>query len=429
MATTYYAISIKDSSRANVKLQLFAGQRDSLSELIAIDKAVSDKNPSNIEYRSAFPVGSIFKLEGTVSFVLKHYSFTGTITYLGECYHYLRETSLLFGKKNPPTSPTEYKFDSYMASEMDAFLKFAESLVLPDGSPSYFDDSAPKTDLQRALKKHPCPSIEDDGFYVNKDLWDTLVFSYKTQQNLMLTGPTGVGKTEVLQMLVSKMGKIPTIIDMGTMQDPLSGLVGVHRLDIDENGQQVSNFDLAELPRVIATKNSVVVFDEISRAPSMANNILFPLLDSRGELQLNLASSKMDRVIKKHPTLRFFATANLGNEYTGASQLDRALIDRFMIAEVAYMPAVVEAKLLTKLTSISQSDAELITKTAGTIRELAAKGELSSGVSTRLTKLAANMVTFGMSITQALKAAFTPYYEGSEYEGERCTIYTIIKSK
>jgi MoxR-like ATPase len=432
MEQTYFAISVADPTRpTNRKLQFFRGQKDIFVNEIDINKTVSDKSPKNIEFRNARPIGTIFILKGSITFVLKHYQFEGTIEVCGTCSFDLTRTNLLNGEEIPPFEWESYTYSSDDTPNMMEFMKFLENHLTVFGESEYKkgDLELPKTLLSKDLNKHPCPTIEDDGFYVDKELWSTLVYAYKNKQNLMLTGPTGVGKTEVLQMLTSKMGRKPTIIDMGTMQDPLSGLIGVHRLEIDEEGKQVSNFDLADLPIKIAQRNSVIVFDEISRAPAMANNILFPLLDARGELHLNLASSKMERVVKKDPSVRFFATANLGNEYTGASQLDRALIDRFMLAEVSYIPAGIEAKLLTKVSGISLTEAEAVTKVAETIRLLAVKGELSTGVSTRLTKLAANMLKYGMSLSQALKAAFLPYYEGSEFEGERSQIYAIIKSR
>ena len=81
----------------------------------------------------------------------------------------------------------------------------------------------------------------------------------------------------------------------------------------------------------------------------------------------------------------FIATANIGAEYTGTSQMDRALVDRFFMHELEYMDADNEEKVIAKRCGIEASEAKIIVETARTVRNLYSKGELSSTVSTRET--------------------------------------------
>lgn len=53
----------------------------------------------------------------------------------------------------------------------------------------------------------------------------------------MLTGPTGSGKTQVVELICKQLGIPCTIYDMGAMHDPISDLLGVHRLD---DGKSIS---------------------------------------------------------------------------------------------------------------------------------------------------------------------------------------------
>ena len=58
---------------------------------------------------------------------------------------------------------------------------------------------------------------------------------------------------------------------MGSMYDPVSGLLGVHRLQ--KGGE--AGFDYAKFTQDIQ-KPGVILRDELSRAPVTTINILFP---------------------------------------------------------------------------------------------------------------------------------------------------------
>lgn len=122
-----------------------------------------------------------------------------------------------------------------------------------------------------------------------------------------------------------------TIFDMGTMSDPIMSLVGTHAISI-QDGNTHSEFKRSRFSEVIQ-QPGIVLLDEISRASAAANNLLFPCLDFRRELAMEYCFED-STPIKVHPDCVFFATANLGSQYTGTHKLDRALMDRFMILEI-----------------------------------------------------------------------------------------------
>ena len=170
-------------------------------------------------------------------------------------------------------------------------------------------------------------------------------------------------------------------------------------------------------------KPCVILLDELSRAPLSANNILLPCLDSRRELPVDIAGGNGMRNIKVHPDCVFIATANIGAEYTGTTQMDRALVDRFFMQEIEYMDADNEAKVLSKRCGIEVSDAKIIVETARTLRNLFSKGEISSTLSTRETLGAGRMVADGWSVLESMERCFLPFYEGTKTEGERGVVY------
>jgi midasin (ATPase involved in ribosome maturation) len=99
-----------------------------------------------------------------------------------------------------------------------------------------------------------------------------------------------------------------------------------------EDGKTTSTFVKSRFSEMIQ-KPGIILLDELSRASATANNLLFPCLDFRRELPMEYCFEDA-APIKVHPECVFFATANLGGQYTGTHKLDRALMDRFMLVEI-----------------------------------------------------------------------------------------------
>jgi len=149
--------------------------------------------------------------------------------------------------------------------------------------------------------------------------------------NTLLVGPTGQGKTEMVSNMAKVMNVPLTILDMGTMTDPVMGLVGTHVITV-KDGKSYSEFRRSRFSELIQNPG-IILCDEISRSAAMSNNLLFPCLDFRRELSMEYAFDDTEPV-KVHSKCVFFATANIGSQYTGTHKLDRALVDRFMMITV-----------------------------------------------------------------------------------------------
>ncbi len=277
--------------------------------------------------------------------------------------------------------------------------------------------------LEELKSKISVPDIPHDGFYVDPETWYLLVRNLTKNINTMLVGSTGCGKTELVMLACKKLGKECCVYDMGSMYDPISGLLGVHRLN--EEGHSV--FDYAKFTADIQ-KPCVIVLDEFSRAPIMSNNILFPCLDSRRELPVEIAGGRDMRRIKVHPDCVFVSTANVGSEYTGTNMLDRALVNRFFTIELHYMAEADEAAVLCQRTGVAGDAAFTIVMVANKIRNLYAKQELSETVSTRETLMACELVVDGYDIVKAVELVFLPLFEGTNTEGERSVVRKLFAS-
>lgn len=268
------------------------------------------------------------------------------------------------------------------------------------------------------------PSIGSEGFYVDSDVWYLLMRNIQNQVNTMLIGATGGGKTELVLLACKKLGISCSVYDMGSMYDPVAGLLGVHRLQ--KGG--VSVFDYAKFTRDIS-KPGVVLLDELSRAPVTTNNILFPCLDSRRKLPVEIAGGEDLREIEVHPECCFIATANVGVEYTGTMSMDRALVGRFFPIELSYMPPEQENKVLVKRCGISISDATNIVKVANSLRNMYNKQEISSSISTRETLMVGDLVADGWDLVRAMELVLLPLFEGTRSDGERGIVYRVISSR
>lgn len=268
------------------------------------------------------------------------------------------------------------------------------------------------------------PSIGSEGFYVDSDVWYLLMRNIQNQVNTMLIGATGGGKTELVLLACKKLGISCSVYDMGSMYDPVAGLLGVHRLQ--KGG--VSVFDYAKFTRDIS-KPGVVLLDELSRAPVTTNNILFPCLDSRRKLPIEIAGGEDLREIEVHPECCFIATANVGVEYTGTMSMDRALVGRFFPIELSYMPPEQENKVLVKRCGISISDATNIVKVANSLRNMYNKQEISSSISTRETLMVGDLVADGWDLVRAMELVLLPLFEGTRSDGERGIVCRVISSR
>lgn len=280
--------------------------------------------------------------------------------------------------------------------------------------------SAGKRLLAGLRKKYPRPTVENTGFDIDNDLWELLVRNVERNKNTLIIGPTGTGKTEILKHLSATMGLALNIQDMGTVQDAQSALLGVHRLEDSK-----SVFDFAPFTEYIQNPG-IVLADELNRSPREANNLLFPLLDDRRYMPVDIAHSGGLRRIDAHPECRFFATANLGAEYSGTNAIDRALFDRFMPVEVSYPTEDRETRVLMLRTDVEEREARTIVNVATNLRRMYREQEISSAISVRHTLMIAELVSDGFKLTTAMTQVIMPLFEDGETGSERALVKTAM---
>lgn len=233
-------------------------------------------------------------------------------------------------------------------------------------------------------------------FKVQSGLLSILQRNVKKGVNTLLLGSTGVGKTELVSNIAKEMGLPLTIFDMGTMTDPIMSLVGTHVIKY-EDGKTTSKFVRSRFSDVIQ-QPGIILLDELSRASATANNLLFPCLDFRRELPMEYCFENVTP-IKVHPECVFFATANLGGQYTGTHKLDRALMDRFMLVEIdSLKDEQVKETIKIHTPKVSDYIINKIVEVYKQINDAHANFTISFNLSIRHLKMVADMIQDGFTL-------------------------------
>lgn len=406
----YFFRTVKIEGRP--RLRPLPGQKDTMGN--PIDDSLNVQADSIM--RGSYPIGTTF---GSESLELRTHSSTpfysaGAIYPMG-----LNLGAYIVGSHIPPKEMTE-AWDEYKKTKPESPAP-ETNLFMQSGNPT-----TPGSLLAqiRSDKRYAVPSIDKDGFFIEPKDWMLLIRNIIGKVNTMMIGPSGSGKTELVMLACRKLGLSCSVYDMGSMYDPVAGLLGVHRLQ--KGGESI--FDYAKFTQDIQ-KPGVVLLDELSRAPVTTNNILFPCLDSRRMLPVEMAGGDGMRSIAVHPDCVFIATANVGAEYTGTMSMDRALVGRFFPLELDYMPCTEEAKVLSNRCNIKANDAANIVAVAETVRNLYAKQELSCSISTRETLMAGRLVSDGWTALEAMELTFLPLFEGTKTDGERSIVSKIFMTR
>lgn len=276
-------------------------------------------------------------------------------------------------------------------------------------------------DIIHSDPKYALPSVKTDGFAVKEKIWDKILRYIHRCKPIMLTGPTGSGKTELIELVCKRLGKTLSVYNCGAWNDPESQILGKHVL----NDKKESVFKVSAFIEAIQ-KPGVILLDELNRAPMTALNYILPCLDGTRRLVNDATFNPEDAIVPVHPECVFLATANIGTEFTGTNDLDPALESRLARVQIDYPELNDEVRILVKRCGICQPDARNIVLAAQDTRKAYRKGELSKAMTVRQTINAAEAVADGLSVIDALRDEFLDYYEGETTEGEKSIVNAII---
>lgn len=246
--------------------------------------------------------------------------------------------------------------------------------------------------------------IDSSYFYMEEEVAvaANIMFSlfsngdYDGVHTLLLSGPSGYGKTAFCAVLAEKLGMSLVNFDMSLVLET-EEVMG-HRAI--EDGSTL--FKLNEFAQKVQEGNVIIVLDELNRTFAGALNALFPFLDHRR------GNNFQGQQIKVGKRVLFIGTRNVGTGYVGTHQSDEALLRRFEFSvTVGSLPKEEEITLLMKRTGCAKDVANKIAKVAKEIRESDAGVNCPPSttllVAQMATKGVAPRVTFQLNLVNKLE--------------------------
>jgi MoxR-like ATPase len=275
-------------------------------------------------------------------------------------------------------------------------------------------------DLNEFVQKKP------DSIIINDLQWKFICRTVVRGGNIMLTGPTGTGKSQTAIAVAKTLGRELFYINLGATQDPRGSLIGNTHF-----GKETGTFfNESAFVKAIQTENTVILLDELSRAHPEAWNILMTVLDP-GQRYLRLDEAVNAPTVKVAEGVSFIATANIGSEYTAVRVMDRALIDRFTIAEIPHLNPTQETRLIKQIypaidPRVAADLAEIAAQTR--MECLSENGKLSTPISTRSVIEMASLVMDGFELQECAEVCIYPLYSADGgMQSERTYIKQLVQ--
>ena len=295
---------------------------------------------------------------------------------------------------------------SYKLVEIDEFKK--HSATISDEACDSVSESFETHDALKEFIHTKGKELKPNGLFIEELKWKYLLRSAVRGTNILMTGPTGCGKTLAAQSLVKSLKRPDFYFNLGATQDARATLIGNTHFN-KENG---TFFSESAFVKAIKTPNAIILLDELSRAHPEAANILMTVLD-QGQRYLRLDEAEGSPIVKVASGVTFIATANIGGEYTATRVMDRALMDRFVQIEMDLLDKENELALLKfKFPEADEYSLNALAEIADTTRQLIKTdaSKISTIVSTRVNVEAAGLINDGFSLFEAAQIAILPYF-------------------
>lgn len=258
--------------------------------------------------------------------------------------------------------------------------------------------------------------------------WDKHVKGERS--TIALVGPAGTGKTSLVWDLAAEKGVGLFVFDAAGAAS-FADWTGTTALVTGEAGT-ITRFVPSSFIEAIRADGEdgdtprIVLVDEVNRAETGgALNALLPILSAA-----QLYIPETGKVVPISRNVFFAFTLNRGSAYAGTVTLDAALADRMQAwVLLDYLPEADEVALIHERTGVEPERGLPLVKAARQIRDIAARGEVTTGVSTRRVLEAARLLQHGLTAAEAAEHCWANAYadEGGA-EGERGIVLVAIKS-
>jgi len=216
--------------------------------------------------------------------------------------------------------------------------------------------------------------------------------AFRNQMPLLLKGPTGCGKTRFVAHMAAKLGRPLYTV---SCHDDLSAsdLIGRYLLKGGET-------EWVDGPLTRAVREGAICYlDEVVEARKDVTVVLHPLTDDRRILPIE----RTGETITAGPNFMLVASYNPGYQNI-MKTLKPSTRQRFLAIEFDFPAAGREVEIVSSESGLSKERTATLVRLAGKIRAL--KGQdLEEGVSTRLLVYCASLISGGMPVERAIRAA------------------------
>ncbi|MBR9982522.1 MAG: CbbQ/NirQ/NorQ/GpvN family protein [Desulfatitalea sp.] len=234
--------------------------------------------------------------------------------------------------------------------------------------------------------------IEREPFYLPQgEEVDLFQAAYDNKLPVMLVGPTGSGKTRLVEHMAWRLGRpLYTVACHSDLN--ANDLTGRYIIQ----GDQVQWIDG---PLLMAVKNGGISYlDEVVEARKDTTVMIHPLTDHRRYMVVE----KQGRIYQAPDTFMLVMSYN-PNYQSIIKELKPSTRQRFLAITLEWPKPELEVRILHQESGVDADTAEKLVKAAGKIRNLVQQG-LEEGVSTRELVYAATLLKSGVSRRAALSA-------------------------
>lgn len=247
----------------------------------------------------------------------------------------------------------------------------------------------------------------DENYKYNLEQLIPLAVGVSQNDNILMVGPTGCGKTTLIQELASILNQPFRRYNLNG-QVKVAHFLGEKTLEPSDDGQAIVVWVDGVLPQAMRC-GFWLLLDELDMCPPQ---ILAALQGVLEQDKILVIMDNQGEVVKPHPDFRIFATANTlgkGDEsglYAGTNILNEAFLDRFgTILECPYLEPDEEIDVLMLKTGIDKAIAEKMVETANKVRLGFEKDECYSTFSTRKLLSWASKAVVSDDVVQSCKVA------------------------
>ncbi|MCB1485754.1 MAG: CbbQ/NirQ/NorQ/GpvN family protein [Hyphomicrobiaceae bacterium] len=230
-------------------------------------------------------------------------------------------------------------------------------------------------------------------FYLPQgDECDIFNVAYRSQMPLLLKGPTGCGKTRFVAHMAARLGRPLYTV---SCHDDLSAsdLIGRYLLKGGET-------EWVDGPLTRAVRDGAICYlDEVVEARKDVTVVLHPLTDDRRILPIE----RTGETLTAGADFMLVASYNPGYQNI-MKTLKPSTRQRFLAIEFDFPAPEREVEIVSAESGLSKDKTATLIRLAGKLRSL--KGQdLEEGVSTRLLVYCASLISGGMPIERAIRAA------------------------